>query len=111
MKRRATPGRHSGANSSSRRYKYTKVLDHRKHAIRSRWRCNGKFLARTTVEDEAGRKQVKWVPLKAGIATEAQAEFRPVFVERKEDRLRPVGWCPKFSDYVVETYQTWRRIK
>jgi hypothetical protein len=69
------------------------------------------LLARTTVEDETGRKQVQWVPLKARTAAEAQAELRTVLVERKEDRLRPAGRCPKFSDYVVETYLTWRRIK
>ena len=49
----ATPGSHSGASSSSRRYRYTKVLDNRKHSIRGLWRRNGKFVARLTVEDAA----------------------------------------------------------
>jgi hypothetical protein len=57
----ATPGKQSSSSSNSRRYKYTKVLDNRKHAIRDLWRRNGKFAARITVEDEAGLKQVKWL--------------------------------------------------
>ena len=105
MKRMATPGNDSGSSPSSRRYKYTKVLDNRKHAIRGLWRRNNKFLARITVEDDAGRKQVKWVPLQAATAAAAQEELRTVLVERKEDRLRHVGRCPKFDDYVDKTYE------
>jgi hypothetical protein len=63
MKRLATPGNRSGSSSSSRRYRYTKVLDNCKHAIRGLWRRNGSFVARVTVEDDAGRKAVKWVLL------------------------------------------------
>src|SRR6266516_976979 len=105
MKRTATPGKGTGSNSSSRRYKYTKVLDNRKHAIRGLWRRNGKFVARITVEDEAGRKSVKWKPLDADKAAAAQDQFRTVLVERSEDRLRHVGRCPKFSAYVEQTYE------
>jgi integrase len=97
--------RKTGPSSSSRRYRYTKVLDNRKHAIRGLWRRNGKFVARITVEDDAGRKSVKWVPLKAETAAEAQEDFRTLLVERGEDRLRHVGRCPKFSDYVEQTYE------
>jgi integrase len=104
MKRFATPSNQSVPSSISRRYRYTKVLDNRKHAIRGLWRRNGKFVARITVEDDAGHKSVKWVPLDANTAAEAQEEFRTVLVERSEDRLRHVGRCPKFSDYVAETY-------
>ena len=105
MKRNATPGNHSGSSSSSRRYRYTKVLDNRKHAIRGLWRRNGNFLARITVEDDDGRKAVKWVPLKADSAAAAQEEFRTLLVERGEDRLRHIGRCPRFSDYVEQTYE------
>ncbi|MFZ0827266.1 MAG: site-specific integrase [Verrucomicrobiia bacterium] len=105
MKRMATPGNITGSSSSSRRYKYTKVLDNRKHAIRGLWRRNGKFVARITVEDDAGRKAVKWVPLEAATAADAQEKFRTLLVERGEDKLRHIGRCPKFSDYVDETYE------
>jgi hypothetical protein len=44
MKRTATPGNSTGSSSSSRRYKYTKVLNNRKHAIRALWRRNGRFV-------------------------------------------------------------------
>jgi integrase len=81
------------------------VLDNRKHAIRGLWRRNGNFLARITVEDDDGRKAVKWVPLTAASAAAAQEEFRTLLVERGENRLRHVGRCPKFSDYVSETYE------
>ena len=52
-----------------------------------------------------GRKQVKWVPLTAASAAVAQEEFRKLLVERGEDRLRHIGRCPKFSDYVAQTYE------
>jgi integrase len=87
------------------RHRYTKVLDNRKHPIRGLWRRNGKFVARITVEDDAGRKAVKWVPLEAQTTAEAQEEFRTLLVERGEDRLRHIGRCPKFSDYVEQTYE------
>lgn len=45
------------------------------------------------------------MPLEAKTAAEAQEEFRTVLVERSEDRLRHVGRCPKFSDYVDQTYE------
>ena len=105
MKRVATLGSQSGASSTSRRYKYTKVLDNRKHAIRGLWRRNGKVMARITVEDDAGRKRLKWVPLTAATAAAAQEEFRTLLVERGEDRLRHIGRCPNFSDYVAQTYE------
>ena len=105
MKRTATPSNPQlDSNSNSRRYRYTKVLDNRKHAIRGLWRRNGKFVARITVEDAAGRKAVKWVPLEASSAAEAQEKFRTLLVERKENHLRHIGRCPKFADYVTETY-------
>ncbi len=80
-------------------------MDNRKHAIRGLWRRNGSFVARITVEDDDGRKAVKWVPLKADTAAAAQEEFRTLLVERGEDRLRHIGRCPKFSDYVEQTYE------
>jgi hypothetical protein len=62
-------------------------------------------VARITVEDDVGQKSVKWVPLVAGTAAAAQEEFRTVLVERGEDRLRHIGRCPKFADYVEKTYE------
>ena len=64
MKREVTQSRIVAA-SNSRNYSYTKVRDSRKHPIRGLWRRNGKFVARLTVEDDAGRKATKWVPLEA----------------------------------------------
>lgn len=103
---------HSVANSSSRsrRYKYTKVLDNRKHPIRGLWKRNDKFFARITVADELGRKALKWVPLEeAKTAAAAQEAFRKLLVERGEDQLRHIGRCPKFADYVEDTYK--KRLK
>src|SRR5215471_3328420 len=105
MKRTATPGNRTRSSSSSRRYRYTKVLDNCKHPIRGLWKRNGNFVARITVEDDAGRKTVKWVPLSAATVAEAQEKFRALLVERSEDRLRHIGRCPKFSDYVEQTYE------
>ena len=70
MQRSATQ-RATVSSSNSCRYKYTKVRDNRKHPIRGLWRRNGKFLARITVADDAGRKVVKWIPLEAVTIGEA----------------------------------------
>lgn len=103
MKRAATPS-NPVSSSSSRRHRYTKVLDNRKHPIRALWRRNGNFYARITVEDDRGQKQIKWVPLEtAQTASDAQEELRKVLVERDENRLRPTGLAPKFKE-CAETY-------
>src|SRR5436190_1191405 len=104
MKRMATPGNRTGASSSSRRYRYTKVLDNRKHPIRGLWKRNGSFVARITVEDDCGRKAVKWVPLEATTAAEANQELDKLVVERGENRLRHIGRGPKLADYLDQTY-------
>ncbi len=90
----------SGAISSSRRYKYVKALDNRKHEIRGLWRRLDRFYARITVEDDSGRKSVKWVPLNARTTAEARQELEAVKLERKEHRLRHIGRCPTFADYL-----------
>jgi len=74
MKRTATQS-NVGARSSSRQYRYTKVLDNRKHPIRGLWKRTGSFIARITVEDEGGLDAVKWVPLEAETAAEAKQEY------------------------------------
>ena len=103
MKRSATQSS-VGASSSSRRYRYTKVLDNRKHPIRGLWKRNGSFVARITVEDDAGLKAVKWVPLEAATAAEAKQELDKLVVERSENRLRHIGRGPKVADYLDQTY-------
>ncbi len=100
MKAEATTG-NAGLNSKSRRHRYRKVLDNRKHPIRGLWQRNGAFFARITVEGDDGAKDVKWVPLpKAMTASQAQDEFRLLLVERDENRLRHVGQAPKLAEYI-----------
>src|SRR5260370_7271233 len=96
MKRNESQQCDTGASSSSRRHRYTKVRDNRKHAIRGLWRRNGNFVARITVEDDAGHKAVKWVPLEAETAAQPQEEFRTLLSERAEDRLRHLALIPTF---------------
>ena len=105
MKRMATPGNQTGSRSSSRRYRYTKVLDNRKHAIRGLWRRTGKFVARITVEDDAGHKAVKWVPLASETVAQAQDALRTLLVDRGQNTLGHIGRSPKFAHYVEETYK------
>jgi hypothetical protein len=38
--------------------------------------------ARITIEGEAGRKAIRWVPLAAQSVAEAQSEFRKLLTER-----------------------------
>ena len=101
MKRTATQSNH-GASSSSRRHRYTKVCDNRKHPVRGLWRRNGGYLARITAEDDEGRKSVKWVPLtEATTDADAVVEFRKLLTEREENRLRPIGLSPLLKDYAA----------
>ncbi len=86
------------------RHKYTKVRDNRKHPVHGLWLRNGSFVARISVEDTAGRKNVRWVPLAAKSAAEAQDEFRKLLVERTENRLRHVGLSPAFAEYLDQAY-------
>lgn len=105
MKRIATQ-RNPASRSNSRRYSYQKALDARKHPIRGLWKRNGQFVARITVEDDAGRKAVKWVPLeKAQTVAQAQEEFRKLLGERSENRLRHIGRAPTLADYAEQTYK------
>ena len=89
---------------SSHRYSYQKVLDNRKHPIRGLWRRNGKFYARLTVEDDAGRKKLQWATLNAATAAEAQSELRTLLVERKDNNLRQLSRSPLFTDYLNKVY-------
>jgi integrase len=56
------------------------------------------------VEDDGGRKAVKWVPLEATTAAEAKQELDKLMVERSENRLRHIGRGPKLADYLEQTY-------
>src|SRR5262245_33105801 len=67
---------------------------------------NGKFIARITVEDDAGRKSVKWVPLEANTTAEPQEEFRTLLVESTEDKLRHIGRCRKLSSKASKARQS-----
>ena len=89
------------ALSSSRRSRYTKVKDNRKHAIRGLWRRNGAFLARLTVEGMDGKKHVRWARLKAGTPAEAVEELKTLHVERRENCLRHIGRAPKLADAIA----------
>jgi integrase len=105
VKRNESPSKNNGTQSgSSRRYKYTKVQDNRKHPIRGLWRRNGNFRARITVENEAGRKVLRWVPLAAKTPADAVVEFRKLSVERTENRVRHIGLSPTFSEFYNTSY-------
>jgi len=77
---------------SRRRLKFTPTQIHQgpgqSQASNSRpvaaWRRNGSFVARITVEDEAGHKAVKWVPWTGSTLAKAQDEFRTLLVERSK---------------------------
>ena len=103
MKPTGAPGK-DWLKQRSRRSFYHKVLDNRKHPIRGLWRRNSSYIARITVEDEAGRRNLRWVTLTAATPAEAQEELRKLLVERSENRLRHVGRSPTFADFLDKTY-------
>jgi hypothetical protein len=60
--RNESPSKNGTQSGSYRRYKYTKVLDNRKHPIRGLWRRDGNFLARispTWKEIEAVTEKIR----------------------------------------------------
>jgi integrase len=79
-------------------------LDNRKHPIRGLWRRNGAFVARASIEGEAGRKVIRWIPLAAESAAEAQSELRKLLTEREENRMRHIGRSPTFAEFLDQTY-------
>jgi integrase len=89
------------SRSSSRRSRYHKVLDNRKHPIRGLWRRNGSFVARLKVEQPDGQKELKWVKLNATTTAEAVEEMKTLHVERRENRLRHIGRAPKLADIIT----------
>src|SRR4051812_40996120 len=91
-------------NPTSRRHRYTKVLDARKHAVRHLYRRNGAFYARLKVEDARGLKKMAWVPLSVTTVAQAQEETRRLLVERADQSLRHIGTTPTLETYYVETY-------
>ena len=103
VKRNAAENK-TASQSNSRRHRYTKVLDNRKHPIRGLWHRNGNFIARIAVEEENGSKNMRWVPLAAKSAAEAQEEFRKLLVERSENRLRHIGLSPMFGEFYEQAY-------
>src|SRR5581483_12315903 len=80
--------------------KYKKVLDGRKQPIRGLWERNGKYVARINVEDEAGMKHNRWVPL-AGVTTvpQAQEKLKTLHVDRIRNELPVLKQTPKFAEY------------
>jgi hypothetical protein len=50
---------------------------------------------------EAGRKTVKWVPLKGATTAEAQEEFRTLLVERSDDRRRHIGFYRRCGGWFI----------
>ena len=97
------------SNRAGRRHSYTKVLDNRKHPIRGLWRRNGQFYARIVIENAEGQKSTPYVPLKSITTAEAQDEFRRLLVERKENRLRPIGQSPTLASY-IKTFLGQRQV-
>jgi hypothetical protein len=83
---------------------FTKVLDGRKHPVRGRWRRGARYYARLAVEDAAGNKQARRIPLDAATDAQAVQELRKLMVEASENRLRHIGRTPRFSDYLDTKY-------
>lgn len=94
------------------RYQYRKVLDGRKQPIRGLWERNGKFIARIAVEDDAGRKQTRWVPLEdADTVAQAQEKLKTLHVDRSRNDLPVLKRTPKFADYAAQYLAYYETVK
>jgi integrase len=89
--------------NSHSRYQYKKVLDGRKQPIRGLWERNGKFVARIAMEDDAGMKENRWVPLEgAKTIAQAQEQLKTLHVDRTRNDLPVLKRTPKFADYAEQ---------
>jgi integrase len=89
--------------NSHSRYQYKKVLDGRKQPIRGLWERNGKFIARIAMEDDAGKKENRWVPLEsAKTIAQAQEQLKTLHVDRTRNDLPVLKRTPKFADYAAQ---------
>lgn len=89
--------------NSHSRYQYKKVLDGRKRPIRGLWERNGRFLARITIENDAGVGEKRWVPLEdAETAAQAQEKLKTLHVDRARNDLPVLKRTPKFADYAAQ---------
>jgi hypothetical protein len=102
MKRMATQSSY-GSKTASRRHSYHRFLDNRKHAIRSLWRRNGKFVARITIEPDDGSKSVRWA---CGARERESIELRRDdvdFEHRLLPSVRRSGLCRGKSATIIKT--------
>ena len=93
-------------------YRYRKVFDGRKQPIRGLWIRNGKYLARITTENDAGVKEVRWVPLEgAGTVAQAQDALNTLLVDRSRNTLPVLKRTPKFSEYSTQYLAYYENVK
>jgi integrase len=112
MKAHETESTNQSIQRQSHSPTFSKVLDGRKQPIRGLWSRNGRFYAQLSIEDKAGNKRVRRVPLldkdKNPVATVPQAleALNRLKVNRSDSNLPVLHRTPKFSDYVT-TYLSW----
>ena len=92
--------------------RYQKVRDGRKQPIRGLWVRNGRFYARLTVEDAAGIKKVRWIPLEGKkTMAEAVAALRKLQTQREENELPGLKQTPKLKDYKTTYFNYFETVK
>jgi integrase len=115
MKRIETVGSQKTAivgRKSHSQHKYAKVLDGRKQPIRGLWQRNGNFIARIAIEDEAGVKSNRWVPLKGAMTVaQAQEQLKTLHVDRTRNDLPMLKRTPKFADYAAGYFAYHETVK
>ncbi len=79
-----------------------KRVEQRGKPVRGLWRRGEKFYARLSLEDDEGRKAVKWVPLEAATIAAAVEELGEKKVDRKRNKLKARPMSPKLSDFIAE---------
>ncbi len=86
--------------SSSRKNRYTEVLDARKQRIKRLCQRNGRFYARLWMEQADGSKKDEWFPLNGVTVPEARAELEELLVKRRKGQLEHQKASKKLADYV-----------
>ena len=106
MKASATPSNDQDGfrAANSRGNAYHKVLDGRKQPIRGLWQRCGRYVARLKVEDERGRRILRWKLLEgAETVPQAQKALAKILTQRDSNTLPVMQRTPKLAD-CIQTY-------
>ena len=100
------------STNRNRLHSYQKVFDGRKQPIRGLWKRNEKYVARLTVDDENGKKAIRWKVLEgADTVPQAQKALSMLQSQRDSNNLPVLKRTPKLADYAKTYFDYCAQVK